>query len=144
MPGRGRPFQKGQVANPKGYPKGKPHKLTQTVRDLVTPAAPRIVKKIIEAADDHNDPHMQRVFVQHLLPQPKYVDPPILDFPLVTNAKEAVAEIAAVTRRMAHGELDRDSADALVDKLKTFVTAYAATELEAEVLAAKLRDEGGS
>jgi hypothetical protein len=112
------------------------------VRDLVTPAAPKIVKKIIDAATQHNDPFAQRVFVQHLLPTPKFVEPPINDFPLVANAREAIAEIAAVTRRMARGELDVDSAHALVDKLKTFIAGYAAVELEMEVAKARALQEG--
>jgi hypothetical protein len=90
MPGRGRPFEKGKVPNPKGRPVGSPNKLTKVVRDLVTPAAPKIVKKIIEAADEHSDPFSQRLFVAYLLRPSKFVEPPILDFPLVTTAREAV------------------------------------------------------
>jgi hypothetical protein len=134
-------FRKGQSGNPRGNYRRTPHRLTQTVRALVTPAAPKIVKNIIDAAQEHNDPFAQRLFVAHLLPQPKYVDPPIVDFPLVTNAREAVAEIAAVTKRMAQGEIDVDSAHALVDKLKTYVAAYAAVELEMEVAKARLLQE---
>jgi hypothetical protein len=140
--GPGRPFQKGSGGNPKGRTPGSQNKLTAIVRALVTPAAPKIVAKIIEQAEA-NDPAAQKIFVQHLLPQPKFVDPPILDFPLVTNAKEAVAEIAQTTQRMTHGEIDVDAAHAIVDKLKTFIVGYAAVELEAEVFKAKLRDMGG-
>jgi hypothetical protein len=142
MPGRGRPFRKGNRANPKGRPVGSQNKLTQVVHDLVTSAAPKIVQKIIEAADRHNDPFSQRLFVASLLRLPKCVAPPIAEFPLVTNAREAVAEMAANIQRTAHGELDVDSAHALIDKLKTFVTAYAAVELELEVMARRAQEEG--
>jgi hypothetical protein len=141
---QGHRWKKGETGNPRGNWKHTPHRLTQTIRDLVTPAAPKIVQKIIAAADERNDPNAQKTFIQHLLPQqPKFVDPPIVGFPLVTNAREAVAEIAAVTQRMAQGELDVDSAHALVDKLKTFIVGYSAVELELEVAKAKLREGEG-
>jgi hypothetical protein len=142
MPGRGRPFEKGKVSNPKGRPVGSQNKLTGVVRDLVTPAAPKIVKKIIEAADTHNDAHMQRVFVQHLLALPKFVTPPIPNFPLVIDARTAFAEMAVVIQRMARAELDIDSAGAMIDKLRTLVDTYARVELQQEVEIRRAQEEG--
>jgi hypothetical protein len=143
MPGRsrGRPFQKGHVANPVGRRPGSQNKLTKVLRDLITPAARPIVKDIIKKARD-GDANQQKIFVQHLLPSLKFIEPPLADFPLVTNAREAITEIAKVTQRMAQGEIDTDAAHAIIDKLKTFIVGYSAVELEAEVLAAKLREEG--
>jgi hypothetical protein len=107
----------------------------------VNPAAPEILQDIVRRAKA-GDPFAQRAFLTLLPQQSKYVDPPIPDFPLTQNMKEAVAEIAAVTQRMARGELDIDSAHALVEKLKNYVTTYAAVELEDEVAKAKLRVGG--
>jgi hypothetical protein len=113
------------------------------MREVLVPAARPILRRIVREARD-GDVNQQKTFTRLLPPLslPKYVDPAIDDFPLVTNAKEAVAQIALVTQRYARGELDRDSADGLIDKLKTFVLGYAAVELEMEVAKAKLLDEG--
>jgi hypothetical protein len=144
MPGRGRPFPKGNNANPAGRPVGSQNRLTKIMQEVLTPAARPILRKIVKAARD-GDQSQQKVFAHLLppLPAPKYVDPPIANFPQVTNAHEAVTQIALITQQMARGELDTESAHALVDKLKAFIVGYAAVELEMEVARAKSRSEGG-
>jgi hypothetical protein len=44
-------FKKGQSGNPKGGVRGKPRKSTQYVRDLVMPAAPKIIGTTSRAAN---------------------------------------------------------------------------------------------
>jgi hypothetical protein len=141
MPGPGRPFERGAGGNPKGRPVGSPNKRAKILRDLVTTAAKPIIKDIIKKARD-GDANQQKIFVQHLLPPLRFIEPPLADFPVVSNAAEAVAQIAVVTQRMAQGEIDIDAAHAIIDRLKTFVVGYSAVELEMEVAKAKLRAEG--
>jgi hypothetical protein len=110
---------------------------------MISEAAPKILAKVIAAADQGNDPVAQKTFMSHVWTPPKLIDPPIADFPHVKTAKEATEEIARITQRAARGELKTDHAHFLVDKLKTFIVGYAAVELEAEVFKAKLRDMSG-
>ena len=58
MPGKGRAFQKG---NP-GRPKGAPNRITQVIRDIVNPAAPEILKDIVQRAK-LGDPFAQRAYL---------------------------------------------------------------------------------
>jgi hypothetical protein len=140
MPGRGKPFAKGD-----GRPRrqGAPNRLTQTIRDIVNPAAPEILQDIVKRAKV-GDPFAQRAFLT-LLPQtPKYVEGPI-ELPIVKSARDAVDQIAAIGAKAANGEIDLEGARFLIETvLKNFVTTYAAVELEDEVARAKLREGNGS
>jgi hypothetical protein len=131
-------FQKGQSGNPNGAPKGKPRKATQIVRDLLMPAVPEIVGKVVEKAKEGDEFSIKACL--SLLPTLRYVTPPIPNFPLVTTAQEATEQIAVIARRMAKGDIDTDSANALIDKLKAFIIGYTATELELEVMKARARE----
>jgi hypothetical protein len=139
MAGRGKLFAKGDGRLRR---QGAPNRLTQTIRDIINPAAPGILEDIVKRAK-LGDPFAQRAFLTLLPQQPKYVEGPI-ELPLVKSAREAVEQIAAIGAKAAKGEVDLDGARFLIDTvLKNFVVAYSAVELEDEVAKAKLR-EGGS
>jgi hypothetical protein len=138
MPGKGRKFQAG---NP-GRPKGSPNKLTQIVRDLVTPAAPAILEDIVKRAKV-GDPFAQRAFLTLLPPAPKFIEGPI-ELPRVKDAREALDALVAIAAGAAKGEVDLEGARFLADVLRTFINGYAAVELEDEVARAKLREGNGS
>jgi hypothetical protein len=103
------------------------------------PAVPEIVGKVVEKAKE-GDEFSIKAYLS-LLPTLRYITPPIPNFPLVATAQEATEQIAVITRRMAKGDIDTDSATALIDKLKTFIVGYAATELELEVAKARAREK---
>jgi hypothetical protein len=132
-------FQKGQSGNPKGGVKGKPRRTTQFLRDFM-PAAPKIIGNVVRKAKA-GDEFSTKAYLT-LLPTLRYVTPPIPSFPLVKTAQEATEQMAVITRRMAKGEIDVDSANALIDKLKGFIIGYTATELELEVMKARARERG--
>jgi hypothetical protein len=141
MPGPGKPFQKGD-GRPR-RPKGTPNRITAVIRDIVNPAAPEILKDIVERAK-LGDPFPQRAYLTLLPQQPKYVEGPI-DLPLVKSARDAVEQVAAIGAKAAKGEVDLDGARFLIETvLKNFITGYAAVELEDEVAKAKLREEPSS
>jgi hypothetical protein len=133
-------FRKGQSGNPRGAAKGKSRKTTQFLRDLVMPAAPEIIGNVVKKAKT-GDEFATKAYLT-LLPTLRYVTPPIPNFPLVKTAQEATEQIAAITRRMAKGELDTDSGNVLINTLKTFIIGYTATELELEVMKARAREQG--
>jgi hypothetical protein len=135
------PFRAGQSGNPQGRRKGSQNRVTRLVSDLVTPAAPTIVKDIIARAKT-GDPFAQRAYLS-LLPQSRYVDGPV-DLPHVKNAHEALDQIAAIGVKAAKGEVDLDGARFLIETvLKNFISGYAVVVLEAEVEKTKLHDKEG-
>jgi hypothetical protein len=139
MPGRGKPFAKGD-----GRPRrqGAPNRITQTIRDLVNPAASEILDDIIKRAKA-GDPFAQRAYLTLLPPQPKYIEGPV-ELPHVKDARAALDALVAIAAKAGKGEVDLEGARFLADVLRTFINGYAAVELEDEVAKAKLRDEGGS
>jgi hypothetical protein len=105
------PFKKGASGNPRGWPKGKPRTLTQTVRALVNDRGGTIVKKIIESAEA-GDVEARRQFLRYLLPHPKLVLTPV-DLPPAKDAAEAQAQIGVLVGMAGRGELDLDSLHSL-------------------------------
>ena len=104
------------------------------------PAAPKIIGNVVRKAKA-GDEFSTKAYLT-LLPTLRYVTPAIPSFPIVRTAEEATGQIAAISRRMAKGEIDIDSANALIATLKTFIIGYTATELELEVMKARAREQG--
>ena len=104
-------FAKGQSGNASGWPKGKPHKLTATVRKMVNDKGGKIVEGIIQAAED-GDPTARQLFMKYLLPRPKLVTTPV-DLPPVDSLIEIRAQIAKLASLAAGGVLDIDSMTAI-------------------------------
>jgi hypothetical protein len=76
MPSLGRPFQKGQRANPLGNHKHTPHKLTLEARKLARAEGPAILKDIATRAKA-GDPFSQRLFMHYMLPRSKLAEEPV-------------------------------------------------------------------
>jgi hypothetical protein len=129
----GRPWKKGESGNPRGNWRRTPHYYKIDVRELISPAAPKIIKKILAKAEA-GDEVAQRMFCQYLLPQgARFVSPPI-DLGPASSAREACEQIALVASRAASGQLDLSSMHALVSALTSFIAAYRETELESRLI----------
>jgi hypothetical protein len=125
------PFKKGQSGNPRGNADGKPRKTTRQLVRIIYGAAPEVLEKIASAAKA-GDLEAQKIFVKLLPRLPRYVATPT-DFPPVTSAKEALAQIADVLQRVSRGELDLDTFAALLDGLRHYTSTYQTAALETEV-----------
>jgi hypothetical protein len=124
---RGRPFQKGVAANPKGAPKG-PHRMTREIHKIAGEAGPAIVRKIIEGAKG-GDPFLQSLYARHLLPRTKLnPEPETIEQP--KTAAEAAQRIAGIVASIANGTLDLDTAQAMIAGLQVFVNAFNVAETE--------------
>jgi hypothetical protein len=115
------PFKKGVSGNPSGWPKGKPHKLTSAVREIVERDGPAIVEEIAKAAKD-GDVEARLLFLRFLLPRPRMVLTPI-DLPPARDAAEAQTQISMLTSMAAKGDLDLDALHALSRALALAIEA---------------------
>lgn len=66
IPSRGRPFVKGQVANPKGRPSGLPDRRTK-YRELIEARMPELVQKCVDLALQ-GDMQAMRLCLERVLP----------------------------------------------------------------------------
>jgi HAMP domain-containing protein len=131
--GSGVTFIKGQSGNPAGGKPGMPHKVTREVHRLAGKAGPAIVRSIIEKARA-GDPFYASLFIRYLLPKSK-LNPEPVEIAKPATAEEAVERIAEITKKIAAGTLDIDTAQALLQGLQAFISAHSTIQLEGEVQA---------
>lgn len=128
---RGKPYAKGESGNPSGPKKGFQHKITKAMQALLLPAAPEILKKLVENAKA-GDLESLKLYFKMVPRLPRFAPTPI-DLPIVASARDAATQIAEMSARVARGEIDLETYGAAIDGLRAFIMAFGTTELEAEL-----------
>jgi hypothetical protein len=127
---RGR-FKQGASGNPGGKRPGMQHRITKRLQALILPAAPEVISKLIVNAKS-GDLEAMKLYLR-LIPKLPRLAPTISDFPVISNAGEASAEIAKTLARLIQGEIDLETYGAAIDGLRTFIAAHERVEIEAEI-----------
>jgi hypothetical protein len=126
-------WRRGSSGNARGNHQHRPRRHTAFVRELVETEREDIVKQVITQAKGGCVQSQALVFKYLGGAMPRYVRDPF-NMPPAANVREAVAQIALVTSKVADGVLDLEASRALIDALKTFVACYAVAELEDKVV----------
>src|SRR5690349_7789541 len=118
---RGRPFERGQSANPVGRRAGSRNKKTLAAMALLEGEAEGLARKAVELAM-LGDPMALRLCLERLLPPcreraVKFALPPI------ESAADIAAAMKAVTAALAEGVITPGEAGRIADTIDTFIRA---------------------
>lgn len=136
--GPGRPFQKGQSANPKGRPKGTRHYATMLAESLMKTDTPDIVRTVVEAARN-GDMMAARIILDRIVPAPRG-RPVRLELPPINSPADVVKAAAAITAEVASGELTAEEATAVTAVLEFQRKAIETADLEVRLQALEDRE----
>jgi hypothetical protein len=128
---RGKPFQKGNRANPSGRPTGSRNKATLLLDQLAEGGACGILRKIIVAAKKGNLRAAELV-LSRIWPVRKG-RPVSLDLPAIKSATDVVAAIGLVADAVGDGTITPDEGQALSAVLEVKRRAIETVDLEARV-----------
>jgi hypothetical protein len=120
------PFQPGQSGNPAGRPRGSRNKRTIIAEKLLDDSAGALATAAITLATE-GDSAALRACLDRITPRLRHRP---LDFempPLVTLA-DTPAALNAIAQGLAHSDLDREEAVALMRAVRDFTLALAAVE----------------
>ena len=126
-------FKPGQSGNPAGRPRGSRHRVTMLAEKLMSDDAQGIVKAVLDAAQK-GDMSAARLILDRIAPARKG-SPVMLDLPHVSDARSAVAALAAITAAATEGELTVDEAQALAGLIETTRRTIETAELETRIAA---------
>jgi hypothetical protein len=108
---RGRPFPKGQSANPSGRPLGSRNTATLYLEKLMGDQGEAVVNSVVEAAIN-GDMTAAKIIVDRIVPLRKG-RPVTIELPPVKTADDVAEAVAALLAQTAKGELTPDEAGAL-------------------------------
>ena len=130
---RGRPFQKGNRANPNGRPAGSRNAATLALDAIADGAAPEVLEKLVEAARS-GDLKAMDMLLSRVWPVRKG-RPVTLNLPAIKTTEDLVSAMGAVADAVAGGEITPDEgaavASVLEAKRRTIETADLAKRIEA-------------
>ena len=130
---RGRPFQPG---NP-GRPVGEKNKTTRLLEQLVGNEAEKLVRKGIDRALG-GDGRCLQLFLDRLLPR-RNGRPVDFTLPAVTNMRDVVAAMAAITNAVNDGSLTAEEAGQLVKFLDGYTKVLGVHDHAARLEALELQ-----
>lgn len=128
---RGRPFKKGEVANPAGRPPGIPDRRTK-YRTLLEAHTPDLVERCVALAMA-GDVQAMRLCLERVLPPVKAVDEPVaMTFANPDNPAECGREVVAA---VSAGVLSPAAGATLMGTLETLSKLIEAEELQERIAA---------
>lgn len=131
MPGKGKPFEKGQSGNPAGRPKGSRSKATLALEAIFDGEGEAITRKAIELALE-GEPQVLRMCLDRLVPHRK--DRAVLfDLPPIAETADLPKATGAILRALAAGELTPAEAADISKSVDAHVRAIEATDLHARL-----------
>src|ERR1700688_3220957 len=116
---RGRPFQKGQSANPWGRPKGARNKATLAAEALLDGECEALTRKAIRMALA-GDGMAMRLCMERIVP-PRRDRPVRFSVPQIKSAAEASRALAGVLRGVAAGDVTPSEAEGVANVIRTYV-----------------------
>ena len=130
---RGRPFTKGNTANPRGRPQGSRNSATILLQKLMDGEGEEITRAVIDLAKDGNETAM-RLCLERLIPVRK--DRPIrLKLPQITTAAGVGEATNVLLQSVARGEITPAEAASVTALLESRRKSIETTELEARITA---------
>ncbi len=121
-------FRRGQSGNPNGKPRGRRHKTTLAVEELLDGEGEALTRKAIELAKA-GDLTALRLCLERIAPVRK--DRPVMfALPKLETPSDAVRTSAALVEAVANGELTPGEAGDLSRLIEAFTRAVEAHEFE--------------
>jgi hypothetical protein len=115
-------FEPGKSGNAKGYPKGRPHRLTTVARKLVEEFAPELVRQVLTEATAERDSIRRRearqLAFRFLLPRFSRFIAERFAFVAPTNLVETKQKLGELAQAFTEGKIDVDAFSALVAALR--------------------------
>jgi hypothetical protein len=130
---RGRPFQKGQSANPSGRPQGSRNKATIALEKLMADDGEAVVQSVIEAAKG-GDMTAARLVLERIVPVRKG-RPVNVNLPPISSASDVLGAIGVTIEAMSQGDLTPDEASVIAGVLEVKRKAIETVDLEARLSA---------
>lgn len=129
--GPGRPFPKGNSANPAGRPKGSKNAALVALDALGTDAAQDLLKSVIEKAKE-GDMQAARIILDRVWPAPKgrHVT---FTMPKVESASDVARAVGGILEAVANGLLTIEEGQGLASILESQRKALELGELEARI-----------
>jgi hypothetical protein len=125
---RGRPFTKGNKANPAGRPRGSRNLAVRVLDAIGSESAEAVLQAVVRRAR-RGDMTAAAIILRRAWPEPKG-RPVALDLPAVTNAEAVIPAIAEVVAAVGRGEVTTDEGEALVALIEAQRRAIETVELE--------------
>lgn len=136
---RGKPFPKGQSANPSGRPRGSKNAALVALDRIGEDAAQDLLKSVIALARD-GDMAAARIILDRVWPVRKG-RPVTFDLPRVESAQDIAKAIGGILEAVAAGLLTPDEGQALSTILESHRKALELTAIEQRLTALEERHE---
>ena len=137
--GPGRPFEKGNRANPKGRPPGARHIALKALDAIGESAAQDLLKAVIEKAHE-GDMTAARIILDRVWPARKG-HPVTFTMPPVESAQDIAKAICGILEAVASGLLTIDEGQGLAGILESHRKALELTEIENRLTALESQKE---
>ena len=124
---RGRPFQKGQSANPKGKPKGTRKGTTVIAQNLLDGEGEALVRKVVELALEGDLPCL-RICLERLVPPEKNA-PIEIGLPQICAVVDIPKILAALSAKLDAGGISPSEARTVIDLAEAFRKALEVADL---------------
>jgi hypothetical protein len=130
---RGRPFARGNSANPNGRPKGSRNKTTMAVEALLDGEAAALTRKVVELAKE-GDMAALRLCLDRILP-PRRDRPVTFEMPALATAADAMTVSTALVQAVGRGELTPAEATEISALVAAHIRLLETVELERRIAA---------
>jgi hypothetical protein len=130
---RGRPFVRGNSANPNGRPKGARNAATVAAETLLDGEAAALTRKAVELALE-GDMAALRLCLERVLP-PRRDRPVVFQMPALATAADALTASVALVEAVSSGEVTPAEAGEIGSLIHAHVKLFEVAELERRIVA---------